>query len=38
MQAIGNEVMEKFPDKTVLYLPTTKFIDEVVKAIRKNNM
>lgn len=38
MQAIWNEVMEKFPDKTVLYLPTTRFIDEVVKAIRKNNM
>jgi len=38
MQAIGNEVMEKYPEKTVLYLPTTKFIDEVVKAIRKNNM
>lgn len=34
MQAVGNEIMEKFPDKTVIYLPTNKLIDEFVKAVR----
>lgn len=38
MQAIGNEIIEHFPDKIVLYLPTTKFIDQVVTAIRQNSL
>ncbi len=38
MQAIGNSIIEKNPDKVVLYLPTTKFIDAVIKAIRQNKL
>lgn len=38
MQAIGNEVMRTHHDKVVTYLPTSKFIDEVVEAIKKNKM
>ena len=38
MQAVGNEIMEKFPDKVVIYLPTSKLIDEIVQAIRSNKM
>lgn len=38
MQAIGNEIMEKFPDKCVLYLPTSKLIDEIVAALRSNKL
>lgn len=34
MQAIGNQVMTNRPDFTVVYLPTTKFIDHIIKAIR----
>jgi chromosomal replication initiator protein len=38
MQAVGNEIMERFPDKVVIYLPTSKLIDEIVQAIRSNKM
>ncbi len=38
MQAIGNAIMDANPDMTVLYLPTTRFIDEVIKAIRNGKM
>lgn len=38
MQAIGNEIMAKFPDKVVVYLPTSKLIDEIVTAIKSNKL
>lgn len=38
MQAIGNEVISKFPDKVVVYLPVTKLIDEIVTAIKGNKL
>ncbi len=38
MQAIGNEVMKNNPNAVVLYLPTSKFIDEIVQAIKNNKI
>jgi chromosomal replication initiator protein len=38
MQAVGNEIMERFADKVVIYLPTNKLIDEIVQAIKSNKM
>jgi chromosomal replication initiator protein len=38
MQAIGNEIMKEHPEKVVTYLPTSKFLDEVIEAIKKNKM
>lgn len=38
MQAIGNSIIEQHPEKTVLYLPTSKFIDQVITAIRQNHL
>jgi chromosomal replication initiator protein len=38
MQAIGNDIMRAHPEKVITYLPTSKFIDEVVEAIKKNKM
>lgn len=38
MQAIGNEVMKNNPKAVVLYLPTSKFIDEIVQAIKNNKI
>ena len=38
MQAIGNEVISKFSDKVVVYLPVTKLIDEIVTAIKGNKL
>jgi len=38
MQAIGNDIMEKYPDKVVVYLPTSKLIDEIVTAIKGNKL
>jgi chromosomal replication initiator protein len=38
LQATANSIINRFPDKTVLYLPTTKFIDELVDSIRKNKL
>lgn len=38
MQAIGNNIMHRNPEKVVTYLPTSKFLDEVVDAIKKNKM
>ena len=37
-QAIGLEVKQKFPDKTVLYVSTNKFQTQFVEAIRKNEI
>lgn len=38
MQAIGNDIMAKYPDKVVVYLPTSKLIDEIVTAIKGNKL
>ena len=38
MQAIGNKIIQKYPEKTVLYLPTTKVIDHIIRAIRFNKL
>ncbi len=38
MQAIWNSIISNNPDKVVLYLPTTRFIDQVIKAIRFNKL
>jgi len=38
MQAIGNDIMAKFPDKVVVYLPVTKLIDEIITAIKSNKL
>ncbi len=38
MQAIWNEVITQDHNKVVTYLPTSKFLDEVVDAIKKNKM
>lgn len=38
MQAIGNRIMQDFPDKVVIYLPTSKLVDEIINGIRKNKL
>lgn len=38
MQAVGNEIMQNFPDKVVIYLPATKLVEEIVQALRANKM
>lgn len=38
LQAIGNYNIENNTNKTVVYLPTTKLIDEIVESIRKNKL
>lgn len=35
--AIGLEVKEKFPDKTVLYISAEKFTQQHIESVRKNN-
>ncbi len=35
-QAIGIEIKDKFPDKTVLYVPANRFQTQFVEAIRSN--
>jgi len=38
MQAIWNEIILNHPDKVVIYLPATKLIDEIILAIKKQNL
>jgi chromosomal replication initiator protein len=38
MEAIGNDIMAHYPDKVVVYLPTSKLIDEIVSAIKGNKL
>ncbi len=38
MQAIGNAIITHHPQKTVFYLPTSKFIDKVIFAIRHGHL
>lgn len=38
MQAIGNYCIGNHPEMTVVYLPTTKFIDYVIQSIKQNKL
>jgi len=38
LQAIGNEIIKKFPQKKVKYLTSEKFTSEVISAIRNHNI
>lgn len=38
MQAIWNQIISNDHEKVVTYLPTSKLIDEIVSATRKNNL
>ncbi|MCF7835302.1 chromosomal replication initiator protein DnaA [Candidatus Gracilibacteria bacterium] len=38
MQAIGNEIIQSFPEKVAVYLPCTKLIDEIIEGIKKNKL
>ena len=38
MQAIWNEINSNHPDKVIIYLPATKLIDEIILAIKKQNL
>lgn len=38
LQSIANTVLQKDSDKVVVYLPTTKLIDEIIESIRKNKL
>ncbi len=38
MQAIGNEIISKSPEKVVVYLPTSKLVDEIVTGVRGNKL
>ncbi|HFC01253.1 MAG TPA: chromosomal replication initiator protein DnaA, partial [Phaeodactylibacter sp.] len=35
-QAIGNEVLQKMPEKTVLYVPSDKFTNQIIQSIKNN--
>jgi len=36
--AIGNEVLEKFPKKSILYISTERFTNQIIDGIRKNSI
>jgi len=38
LQAVGNEVIRRFPPKKVRYIPSEKFTSEVVAAIKNHSM
>ncbi len=38
LQAIGNHILEKFAVKKVVYLPSERFISEMVNSIRNNTL
>jgi len=35
-QAIGNEVQKKIPGKTILYVPSDKFTNQIIQSIKNN--
>lgn len=35
-QAIGNDILERFPNKTVLYVSSEKFTNQIIQAIKNN--
>jgi len=38
LQAIGNEIIKNFPQKKVKYIPTEKFVSEVINSIKNHQM
>ncbi len=38
MQAIGNHIIDNQPEKVIVYLPSTKFIDKIIHAVRFNKL
>jgi len=38
LQGIGNGIIEKFPDKIIVYCTAERFTNEIVEAIKKNNV
>lgn len=38
MQAIWNQIMADDPNKVVVYLPTTKLIDQIVESLKNNKL
>lgn len=38
LEAIGNEVIKNFPERKIRYIPTEKFISEMVTSIRNQTM
>lgn len=38
MQAIANALVKNDPDKVIVYLPTTKFLDHIISAIKKGSL
>ena len=38
LQAIGNYTIKHHPTKVIVYLPTTKFIDKIIEAIKSNKL
>ncbi len=38
MQAMGNALMQQYPGKVIVYLPTTKLIDQIIQAMRANKL
>ena len=38
IQAIGNEIVKKYPDKKTRYVPSEKFISGIVNSIRNKNI
>lgn len=37
MQSIGNEVLERYPDKKVMYVSIEQFLNELIESIRTKN-
>jgi chromosomal replication initiator protein len=35
MQAIANSLVQHDPNKVIVYLPTTKFLDHIISAIKR---
>lgn len=38
LQATGNQIISSFPDKTVVYLPTSKLVTEIIESIKTNSV
>ena len=38
LQAAANRIIETYPDKVVVYLPTPKIVDDIIAAIKKNKL
>ncbi|MCS6929931.1 MAG: chromosomal replication initiator protein DnaA [Saprospiraceae bacterium] len=37
-QAIGNDIVQRFPEKLVLYVSTEEFTNQIIQAIKKNDV